>query len=128
MSPRTRHRAATALAGATVGATVLVTTAGCASGRSAAEHAAGAQDALFGDYMSQHDLTRYGDPAALRDLAHDLCTAEEQGTDPAQALGTVTAAGLPAADAEQFATAATTVYCPQYAGGFSLLDPLDTGS
>jgi len=117
---RTRTGAAVALA--------LVVLTGCASRESAAQHAQGAQDTLFGDYMTQHELTRYGDPAALRTLAHSLCAAEASGTDPAQAIGTVTAAGLPTADAEQFATAASTVYCPQYASGFSLLDPLNSDS
>ena len=100
--------------------------AGCADGQTVADHRAGAQDALFGDYMSQHHLTRYGDPAALRSLAHQLCDAEAAGTPADQAVTTVTAAGLDPADADQFATAAATVYCPQYASGFSLLDPLNS--
>ena len=111
-------------------AAVLLATAavlaGCANGQTVAAHRASAQDALFGDYMTQHHLTRYGDPAALRSLAHQLCDTEAGGTPAEQAVSTVTAAGLDPADADQFSTAAATVYCPQYASGFSLLDPLNS--
>jgi Protein of unknown function (DUF732) len=110
------------------GAVLLVTAAalaGCADGKSVDAHRASAQDALFGDYMTAHHLTRYGDPGKLRSLAHQLCSTEAAGTPPEQAVGTVTDAGLTTADAGQFATAAATVYCPQYANGFSLLDPLN---